>query len=156
MQNPKVRTTIITVLLLLAAGITHLRAQNAVLHFRHAADNLAKIAEDFGSQFKVQLAYASEELQAVKVPAASYEANGIGELLNKILAPGGFGAVPAGNSWIIKKTGAAKKQIETMVLHGNVKEGSTPVASASVIIKQDGQKMTIAVADDKGNFNKTI
>jgi TonB-linked SusC/RagA family outer membrane protein len=155
MQNPKVRTTFMAIVLLLAAGATNLQAQNAALHFRHAAGNLAKIAEDFGRQFKVQLAYASEELTAVKVPAASYEANGVGELLNKVLAPGGFGAMAAGNSWIIKKT-VAKKQIETMVLRGNVKEGNAPVASASVIIKQDRQKMMIAVADDKGNFSKTI
>ncbi len=31
-------------------------------------DDLAKIAEDFGRVFKVQLAYANDELSAVKVP----------------------------------------------------------------------------------------
>lgn len=143
--------------LLLTAGIVHLQAQTGTLHFRHAAGNLAKIAEDFGRQFKVQLAYANEELSAVKVPAASYEAPNVGELLNRVLAPGGFNAVASGNSWIIKKTDASsKKQLVTMVLHGNIKEGDAPVASASVIIKQDGRKMLIAIADEKGTFNRTI
>ena len=110
MLQAKLTTTCTVLVLLLAAGTFRLRAQGArgpqtgTLHFRHAASTLAKVAEDFGSQFKVQLAYADAELAAVKVPAAHYEASGIGELLNKVLAPGGFKAAAQGNSWIIKRS----------------------------------------------------
>lgn len=142
---------------LLTVGLPGLQAQTGTLHFRHAAGNLAKIAEDFGRQFKVQLAYANDELAAVKVPAAVYEAAGVGELLNKVLAPGGFTATATGNSWIVRKMeSATKKNTATMQLQGVVKEGAAPVAGASVIIKQNGQKLQIVIADDKGQFSKTL
>ena len=141
-------------LLLMLAGILNLQAQSGTLHFRHAAGNLATIAEDFGRQFKVQLAYANNELAAVNVPAASYEAGSVGELLNKVLAPGGFAATASGNSWVIKKSDAPKKSA-TMALKGIVTEGGNPVAGATIIIKQDG-KSIVAIADDNGRFSKTL
>ncbi len=41
----------------------------------------------------------------LKFPAASYEADNVGNLLNKVLAPGGFSATAAGSNYVIKKIG---------------------------------------------------
>jgi len=142
--------------LLLAAPLLLGAQQSGTLRFRHAAGNLGRIAEDFGRQFKVQLAYADEELAAVKVPAATHEAPGVGELLNKVLAPGGFKATPSGNSWVIRRWEGGKKQYAPMVLKGFIKEGDAPVAGATVIIRQEGQKTTAAIVDEKGAFDKLI
>ncbi|WP_315821197.1 hypothetical protein [Paraflavitalea speifideaquila] len=140
--------------LLLTAGWLQVQAQTSQLKFRHGAGNLAKIAEDFGSQFKVQLAYVNEELTAIRVPAGNYEAPTVGELLNKVLAPANFKAIANGNSWIIRKSETPRQVLATMVLQGVIREGDNPVASATVIIKQAGQGSTIAVADEKGHFSK--
>jgi len=117
------------------------QAQNATLHFKHPASNLAKVAEDFGAQFKVQLAYADADLASVHVPAGNYEAANVGELLNRVLAPGGFKATAQGNSWIIKRSGTrsdpAGKTHASMILQGMIREDNTPVAGATIIIKQD-------------------
>ncbi|WP_242675513.1 SusC/RagA family TonB-linked outer membrane protein [Niastella koreensis] len=141
--------------LLLMTGMMQLHAQKAQLHYRHAPGNLAAIAEDFGRVFNVKLAYANDELSAVKVPGASYEAGSVGELLNMVLAPGGFAATAAGNSWVIKKSEAPKKA-PTMVLKGIVTEGGIPLPGATVVIKQEGQRQVIAIADDGGRFSKTL
>lgn len=145
------------VLLLAIAGMLPLHAQNT-LRFRHGAENLAKVAEDFSRQFKVQLAYANDELAAVKVPAAVHEAAGVGELLNKVLAPAGFMATASGNNWVIKRSAAAppKKQTPTMVLSGMVTEGEIPIVGATVVIKQDGRKNLMILADEKGRFKQTL
>src|SRR5262249_24090742 len=114
--NYKKARHIFTIIVLLLAVNMVLNAQTGLLHFSHLEGNLAKIAEDFGKQFKVQLSYVDEELVAVKVPAANYEAASIGELLDKVIAPGGFKATASGNSWIIRKIGGAPKQTLTMML----------------------------------------
>lgn len=155
MEQVKLTKPFTALLLLLMAGFVHLQAQTAQLHYRHAAGNLAAIAEDFGRVFKVKPAYANDELSAVNVPGASYEAASVGELLNKVIAPGGFVATESGNSWVIKKSGAPKKA-PAMVLKGVVTEGGNAVPGATVIIKQDGQKNVVAIADDNGRFNKTL
>jgi TonB-linked SusC/RagA family outer membrane protein len=156
MQHARLTTTFTVLLLMLSAGLTNLRAQTGSLRFNHAAGNLAKVAEDFGRQFKVQLAYANEELAAVNVPAASYEAPTVGELLNKVLAPGNFSATASGANWIIRKTITPPKPVGNMVLKGSVKEAGVPVSNATVMIKQDGNSSVIAIADDKGNFSKNL
>lgn len=156
MDYTKLTRTFTLLVLLLTAVMLNVYAQTGSLHYRHAAGNMGGIAEDFGRRFKVQLAYVSEELAAVKLPAASYEASNIGELLNKVLEPGGYSAIAAGSSWIIKKADAPKKQPAIMVLQGKIQEGATPVASASVIIKQEGQKMLMVIADEKGHFSRNI
>lgn len=139
------------------AGALGLRAQTAgILRFHHAAGSLAKVIEDFGSQFKVQLAYADAELAAVKVPAGTFEAPAVGELLNKVLAPGGFKATASGSSWVIRKSETSPAKPGFMVLQGTIQEENNPVPGATVLIKQDGQKMLTAVADEKGNFSRTI
>ncbi|MDF2192297.1 SusC/RagA family TonB-linked outer membrane protein [Paraflavitalea sp. CAU 1676] len=155
MENVKRRTPFYLLVLLLTAGMLHAQAQTAGLHFRHAANNLARIAEDFGKQFKVRLAYANEELSAVKVPAASFEAASIGELLNKVLAPGHFKAIVNGDSWIIRKDETPRTQA-TMTLRGLIREGDNAVPSATVIIKQNGTPTVIAVADENGSFSKKL
>ncbi|WP_240347890.1 SusC/RagA family TonB-linked outer membrane protein [Longitalea arenae] len=155
MEYAKLTKTFTALLVLLITGIMNLYAQSGPVHYRHAAGNLAAISEDFGRVFKVKLAYANDELAAVQVPAASYEAGSVGELLNKVLAPGGFMASASGNSWVIKKSDAPKKA-PTMVLKGIVTEGGNPVSGATVIIKQDGQKNVMAIADDNGRFSKTL
>jgi TonB-linked SusC/RagA family outer membrane protein len=155
MDYAKLTKTFTALLLLLMTGIISLHAQSGPLHYRHAAGDLAAIAEDFGRVFKVQLAYTNDELAAVKVPAASYEAGNVGELLNKVLAPGGFNATASGNSWVIKKSNAPKKA-PAMVLKGTVTEGGNAVPSATVIIKQQGQKNVVVVADDNGRFSRTL
>lgn len=155
MEYQKLTKAFTALILLLVTGVMSLRAQTAPLHYRHPAGNLAAIAEDFGRVFKVQLAYANDELAAVKVPGASYEAGSVGELLNKVMAPGGFSATASGNNWVIKKSDAPKKAA-TMVLKGAVSEGGHPLPGATVIIKQNGQKNTVAIADDNGHFSKTL
>jgi TonB-linked SusC/RagA family outer membrane protein len=155
METVKPTKNLTALLLLLIAGIITLQAQTVNLHYRHGAGSLALIAEDFGRVFKVQLAYTNDELAGVKVPGASYEAGSVGELLNKVLAPGGFTATASGNSWVIKKSDAPKKA-PTMVLKGTVTEGGIPVPSATIIIKQEGQKNVVAIADDNGRFSKTL
>lgn len=155
MQQVKLTKPFTALLLLLMAGFINLQAQTAQLHYRHPAGDMAAIAEDFGRTFKVKLAYANEELSAVKVPGASYEAASVGELLNKVLAPGGFAAAASGNSWVIKKSDAPKKA-PTMALKGTVTEGGNAVPGATVIIKQEGQKNAVAIADDNGRFSKTL
>jgi TonB-linked SusC/RagA family outer membrane protein len=155
MEHVKLTKPFTALLLLLMAGFINLQAQTAQLHYRHAAGNLAAIAEDFGRVFKVKLAYTNDELAAVKVSGASYEAGSVGELLNLVLAPGGFNATASSNSWIIKKSDAPKKA-PTMALKGTVTEGGNPVAGATVIIKQEGQKNVVAIADDNGRFSKTL
>lgn len=155
MEHVKLTKPFTALLLLLLAGFINLQAQTAQLHYRHAAGNLAAIAEDFGRVFKVKLAYANEELAAIQVPGASYEAASVGELLNKVLDPGGFIATASGSSWVIKKNDATKKTA-TMVLKGTIMEGGAPVPSATVIIKQDGQKNVVAIANDNGQFSKTL
>ncbi|MFL5745594.1 MAG: SusC/RagA family TonB-linked outer membrane protein [Niastella sp.] len=155
MEYSKPTKVVTALVLLLMTGIMQLHAQTAQLHYRHAPGNLATIAEDFGRVFNVKLAYANDELSAVKVPAASYEAGTVGELLNAVLAPGGFVATAAGNSWVIKKSDAPKKA-PTMVLKGIVTEGGVPLPGATVIIKQEGQKQVVAIADDNGRFTKTL
>lgn len=155
MEHVKLTKPFTALLLLLMAGFINLQAQTAQLHYRHAAGNLAAIAEDFGRVFKVKLAYANEELAAMQVPGASYEAASVGELLNKVLDPGGFIATASGNSWVIKKNDAPKKA-PTMVLKGTIMEGGAPVPSATVIIKQEGQKNVVAIANDNGQFSKTL
>jgi TonB-linked SusC/RagA family outer membrane protein len=155
MEYAKLRKTFTALAVLLMTSIIQLHAQTAPLHYRHPAGSLASIAEDFGRVFKVQLAYANDELAAVKVPGASYEASNVGELLNLVLAPGGFSATASGNSWVIKKSDAPKKA-PTMVLKGVVTEGGVPLAGATVIIKQNGQKSVVAIADDNGHFGKTL
>lgn len=155
MEYAKLRKTFTALAVLLMTSIIQLHAQTAPLHYRHPAGNLASIAEDFGRTFKVQLAYASDELAGVKIPGASYEAGNVGELLNLVLAPGGFSATASGNSWVIKKSDAPKKA-PAMVLKGTVMEGGVPLPGATVVIKQDGQKNVIAIADDYGRFNKTL
>ncbi|THU38519.1 SusC/RagA family TonB-linked outer membrane protein [Niastella caeni] len=142
--------------MLLLTGVINLHAQSSQLKYRHGAGDLATIAENFGRTFNLQLAYANDELAGAKVPAASYEAGSVGELLNKVLAPGGFIATASGNSYVIKKSESPTKKTPTIVLKGTVKEGMLPVAGASVIIKQAGQKSVIAIADDNGRFSKTI
>jgi TonB-linked SusC/RagA family outer membrane protein len=154
MEKAKLTKTFTALLVLLLTGFMNLHAQTS-LHYRHGPGNLAAIAEDFGRVFKVQLAYANDELAAEKVPAASYDAANVGELLNKVLAPGGFIATASGTSWVIKKSNAPKKA-PTMVLKGTVTEGGNPVPSATVIIKQEGQKNVVAIADDNGHFSKTL
>jgi TonB-linked SusC/RagA family outer membrane protein len=155
MDYAKLTRTFTAFAVLLMAGIIQLHAQTAPLHYRHAPGNMAAIAEEFGRVFKVKLAYANDELSAVKVPGASYEAGSVGELLNKVLAPGGFNATVAGDSYVIKKGSIAQKA-PTMVLKGAVTEGGNPVAGATVIIKQHGQRNTVAIADDNGRFSKTL
>jgi TonB-linked SusC/RagA family outer membrane protein len=156
MQYPKLTTKCIALMLLLTTGIFQGLAQDGPLRFRHAAGNLAKIAEDFSRQFKVQLAYANDELAAVHVPAATHEAAGVGELLNKVLAPGGFAATAAGNNWVIKKTGAPQKQSPVMVLQGNVKEGTTPIIGATMVIRQEGRRNVMTLTDEKGHFSQKL
>src|ERR1044072_5315292 len=155
MEYLKLTRTFTALLLLLTTGFINLQAQQGQVHYRHGAGDLATIAEDFGRVFKVQLAYANEELAAVKVPAATYEAGNVGELLNKVLAPGGFNATVAGSNYVIKKTNAPQK-LPTIVVKGTVQEGTSPVPGASVIIKQPGQKNVIAIADENGKFSKTV
>ncbi|HUP12384.1 MAG TPA: carboxypeptidase-like regulatory domain-containing protein, partial [Niastella sp.] len=155
MEYAKLTKPFTALLFVLITGVACLHAQTAQLHYRHAAGNLAAIAEDFGRVFKVQLAYVNDELSAVKVPGASYEAANVGELLNKVLAPGGFNATASGSSWVIKKSDAPKKAA-IMVLKGAVTEGGNPVPGATIIIKQEGQKNAVAIADDNGRFNKTL
>src|SRR5690349_9379523 len=145
MEQVKLTKPFTALLLLLMAGFINLQAQTAQLHYRHAAGNLAAIAEDFGRVFKVKLAYANEELSAVQVPGASYEAGSVGELLNKVLDAGGFTATASGDSWVIKKSDAPKKA-PTMVLKGTITESGAPVPSATVLIKQEGQKNVVAIA----------
>ncbi|HEX6428186.1 MAG TPA: TonB-dependent receptor plug domain-containing protein, partial [Niastella sp.] len=154
MDYAKLTKTFTTLVVLLMTGIIQLHAQTA-LHYRHGPGNLAAIAEDFGRIFKVRLAYANDELAAVKVPGASYEAANVGELLNKVLDPGGFIATASGNSWVIKKSNARQKA-PTMVLKGIVTEGGVPLPGATVIIKQEGQKQAVSIADDMGRFSKTL
>jgi TonB-dependent SusC/RagA subfamily outer membrane receptor len=155
MDHAKLTKTFTALLLLLMTGIINLHAQSGPLHYRHAAGDLAAIAEDFGRVFKVQLAYTNDELAAVKVPAASWEAGNVGELLNKVLAPGGFNATANGNSWVIKKSNAPKKA-PSMVLKGTVTENGVPLPGATIVIKQEGQKQSITMADDMGRFSKTL
>ncbi|HUP10731.1 MAG TPA: TonB-dependent receptor plug domain-containing protein, partial [Niastella sp.] len=155
MEHVKLTKPFTALLLLLLTGFINLKAQTAQLHYRHAAGNLAAIAEDFGRVFKVKLAYANDELAAVQVAGASYEAGSVGELLNLVLAPGGFSASASGNSWVIKKSDAPKKA-PSMVLKGTITEGGIAVPSATIIIKQEGQKNVVAIADDNGRFNKTL
>ncbi|MCS3797236.1 SusC/RagA family TonB-linked outer membrane protein [Niastella sp. OAS944] len=155
MEHVKLTKPFTALLLLLMAGFINLQAQTAQLHYRHAAGNLAAIAEEFGRVFKVKLAYANDELAAVQVPGASYEAGSVGELLNKVLEPGGFSATASGSSWVIKKSDAPKKAA-TMVLKGTIMEGGAPVPSATVIIKQEGQKNVVSIANDNGQFSKTL
>lgn len=155
MEYSKLTKTFTAFFVLLITGLMNLQAQTGPIHYRHPAGNLATIVEDFGRVFKVQLAYANDELAAVKLPSASYEAASVGELLNKVLAPGGFAATASGNSWVIKKSDVPKKG-PVMVLKGIVTEGGNPVPSASVIIRQEGQKNAIVIADDKGRFSKTL
>lgn len=155
MEYLKLTRTFTALLLLLMTGFINLQAQSGQVHYRHGAGDLAAIAEDFGRVFKVQLAYANEELAAVKVPAASYEAGNVGDLLNKVLAPGGFNATLTGSNYVIKKANIPQK-LPTIVLKGTVQEGTTPVPGASVIIKQPGQKNVIAIADENGKFSKTV
>ncbi|WP_242696381.1 SusC/RagA family TonB-linked outer membrane protein [Longitalea luteola] len=155
MEYAKLTKAFTALLLLLMTGIKNLHAQSGPLHYRHGANNLAAIVEDFGRLFKVQLAYANEELSAVKVPPASYEAGSVGELLNKVLAPGGFDATASGTNWVIKKSNVPKKA-PTMVVKGTIMEGGLPVPGATIIIKQDGQKNVMAIADDNGRFSKTL
>lgn len=157
MQNAKLKARISFLVLLLTAGFLQVQAQSTQLKFRHQAGNLAKIVEEFGRHFKVQLAYANDELSAVRVTSASYEAPNVGNLLNKVLAPANFKATASGNSWVIKKSETPIKQtLATMVLQGTIIEGNTPVASATVIIKQAGQGASIAVADEHGTFSKRL
>lgn len=156
MKHPKLQTTLTALVLLLATGIIRLQAQTGPLRFKHDAGNLAKVAEDFSKQFKVQLAYADDELAAVKVPAASYEAPAIGQLLNKVLAAGGFKATANGNNWIIKKAAGPQRPAGAMLLQLNIREGNAPVPNATVMIKQDGLNKTIDVSDEKGNFSKKL
>jgi TonB-linked SusC/RagA family outer membrane protein len=155
MEYAKLTKTFTALLLLLITGVMHLQAQTGPLHYRHSAGDLASIAEDFGRVFKVQLAYSNDELAAVKVPGASYEADNVAALLNKVLAPGGFNATASGASYVIKKANNPQKA-PTMVLKGTVTEGGNPVAGATVIIKQEGQKSMVAIADDNGRFSKTL
>ncbi|MBO9205392.1 MULTISPECIES: SusC/RagA family TonB-linked outer membrane protein [Niastella] len=155
MDYSKLTKTFTALVVLLIASILQLHAQTAQLHYRHGPGNLSAIAEDFGRVFKVKLAYANDELTAVKVPGASYEAGSVGELLNAVLAPGGFNATASGDSWVIKKSDAPKKA-PAMVLKGVVTEGGVPLPGATVIIKQDGQKQAVAIADDMGRFSKTL
>ena len=156
MDYAKLTKTFTALLLLLMTGIINLHAQSDPLHYRHGADNLANIVENFGRTFKVQLAYTNDELAAVKVPAANYEAASVGDLLNKVLEPGGFTATASGTNWVIKKSEAPKKiTVTTMVLQGTVREGMTPVAGASIIIKQSG-KSSIVIADENGRYKKTL
>jgi TonB-linked SusC/RagA family outer membrane protein len=155
MEHVKLTKPFTALLLLLMAGFINLQAQTAQLHYRHPAGNVAAIAEDFGRVFKVKLAYANDELAAVQVPGASYEAGSVGELLNKVLEPGGFMASASGNSWVIKKSDTPKKA-PVMVLKGTITEGGAPVPSATVIIKQEGQKNVVAIANDNGQFSKTL
>jgi hypothetical protein len=122
MDYAKLTKTFTAIALLLMTSIIQLHAQTAPVHYRHAPGNLAAIAEEFGRVFKVKLAYANEELSAVKVPGASYEAGSVAELLNKVLAPGGFSATLAGASYVIKKENVVQKA-PTMVLKGSVTEG---------------------------------
>ncbi len=155
MENVKLKTLISFLALMLTASL--LQGQSSQLSFRHGAGNLARVVEDFGKQFKAQLAYANEELSAVSVSSANYEAPTVGELLNKVLAPANFKATASGNSWIIRKSETPLRQAPaSMLLQGLIKEGDNPVASATVIIKQSGQGTTIAVADEKGAFSKKI
>ncbi|HEY1200198.1 MAG TPA: SusC/RagA family TonB-linked outer membrane protein, partial [Niastella sp.] len=84
-----------------------------------------------------------------------YEAASVGELLNKVVEPGGFSATASGSSWVIKKSDTPKKA-PTMVLKGTIMEGGAPVPSATVIIKQEGQKNVVAIANDNGQFSKTL
>jgi hypothetical protein len=156
MLHSKPNLTILFTLLILLLRPGVAPAQKGTLHFRHGAGSLAMVAEEFGTQFKVQLAYADAELGAVKVTAASYEAAGIGELLNKVLAPAGFRATARGNSWVIKHSETADKKGPPMVITGVIKEGSIPVSGATIIIKLEGQRPVIAVADDKGAFGKML
>nr|WP_245999619.1 SusC/RagA family TonB-linked outer membrane protein [Paraflavitalea soli] len=150
----KLKTPFSFLVLLLTAGL--LQAQSSQLRFRHGAGNLAKVVEDFGKQFKAQLAYANEELAAFRVTAGSYEAPTVGDLLNKVLAPANFKATASGSSWIIRKSETPRQQTANMVLQGIITEGDNPVPSATVIIKQAGQGTTIAVADEKGAFSKKL
>jgi TonB-linked SusC/RagA family outer membrane protein len=155
MQHAKLTTLMFLALLL--TGPALLRAQQpATLRFRHAAGDLGRIAENFGRQFKVQLAYADDELTAAKVPAATYEAADTGELLNKVLAPGGFKATASGASWVIRRMEVPKKNAAPMVLKGSIKAGDLPVSGATVMIKQAGRRTSVAIADEKGAFNKVI
>jgi len=158
-MNPDMQhltSKIILALSLLLAGVLSLPAQTGRLHFRHAAGNLEKVVETFGTQFNVQLAYADGDLGAVNVPAASYEASGVGELLNKVLAPGGFRAIEQGKSWVIRKAEVTNKRNLSMVLQGMVRDADTPVSGATLVIRQSGRKPVTAIADEHGSFSKTI
>jgi TonB-linked SusC/RagA family outer membrane protein len=157
MQNAKLKARISFLVLLLTAGLLQVQAQGTQLKFRHQAGNLAKIVEEFGRHFKLQLAYANDELSAVRVTSASYEAPNVGDLLNKVLAPANFRATASGNSWVIKKSETPIKQtVATMILQANIMEGDVPVPSATVIIKQAGQGSSIAVANENGFFSKKL
>ncbi len=155
MQYGKITGRLCMVLLLM--GCIHwLPAQTTRFRFQHGAEKLSKVVEQFGRRFTIQLAYVNEELAAVNVPAASCEAATLSELLNKVLAPGGFMATASSGSYVIKKTAAKKLTAATMPLIGVVMENNEPVANATVFIKQDGRKDILLLTDDKGRFNRTV
>lgn len=158
MQHGKVTGKLGMLVVLLAAFIQWLPAQTSRLHFQHKAEKLSKVAEDFGKKFNVQLAYVNAELAAVDVPAGSFEAATVNELLNKVLTPGGFHATANGSNFIVKKAPAATahKTLGTMVLQGTVTEKDVPVEGAVVQIKQEGLKGLTVVTNEKGRFTKTI
>lgn len=142
--------------LLLLACMHLLQAQTARLRFQHGAGKLSTVVEQFGRRFAVQLAYVNEELSAVNVPAGSFEASNVSELLNKVLEPGGFSATANGSNYIIKKIAVKKTANTTMLLQGTVMENDVPVPNATVFIRQDGRNAVMVVSDEDGRFSKTI
>lgn len=158
MQHGKVTGKLSMLVVLLAAFIQWLPAQTSRLHYQHKAEKLSKVAEDFGKKFNVQLAYVNADLATVEVPAGYFEAATVNELLNKVMAPGGFNATANGNNFVIKKAPAATapKTLGAMVLEGTVMEKGLPVEGAVVQIKQEGLKNLTAITNEKGFFKKTI
>lgn len=141
-------------LLLVITGSLNAQTSTRNLRFKHGHSDLAKVAEHFGRTFNVKLAYSTEELAAVKVPAATHEADAVGDLLNKVLAPGGFKATVSGTSWVIKRSEQPRKS--KMLVDGQITDESGGVTSATVIIKQRGETAAILIADDKGSFRTNV
>lgn len=157
MQHGKFTRGLSIMVLLLMAFAQVLTAQGTRLRFQHNAEKLSRVVEEFSHRFNVQLAYVNEELAAVEVPSATVEAASVEELLNKVIAPGGFTAIASGGNYIIKKAAPVKKApAATMVLQGAINENGAPVSGATVFIKQDGRSNIMTVTDEQGRFSKTV
>lgn len=153
-----VQRSFLCIALLLNLFSINLYAQTKNLKFQHESSTLNKVVEQFGKQFRIQIAYTESKLSAIRVPAAQYEAGTVLELLNKLLAPRNLVCQVIGGNHVIKDLPKPRpaNRYPTIQLEGVVSDADGPVSGVTVVLKAENKTVRMVTTDSAGKYAAPI